>query len=93
MVISQRLIPSPSKGVVPAVEVMLANDAVRNLIREGKVHMIDNVINTSSQVGMVSLDRSIAYLVNNGLVEFQEAIKYTMRPEEFRRLIDSKMLR
>jgi len=93
VVISQRLIPSPSKGVVPAVEVMLANDAVRNLIREGKVHMIDNVINTSSQVGMVSLDRSIAYLVNNGLVEFQEAIKYTMRPEEFRRLIDSKMLR
>ncbi len=93
VVISQRLIPSPAKGVVPAVEIMLASDAVRNLIREGKVHMIDNVINTSSQVGMVSLDRSIAFLVNNGLVDFQEAIKYTMRPEEFRRLIDSKMLK
>lgn len=93
VVISQRLIPSPVKGVVPAVEIMLTSDAVRNLIREGKVHMIDNVINTSSHVGMVSLDRSIAYLVNNGLVDFQEAIKYTMRPEEFRRLIDSKMLK
>ena len=93
VVISQRLIPSPTKGVVPAVEIMLGSDAVKNLIREGKAHMIDNVINTSSQVGMVSLDRSIAYLVNNGLVDFQEGIKYTLRPEDFRRLIDSKMVK
>ena len=92
-VISQRLIPSPEKGIVPAIEIMLANDAVRNLIREGKAHMIDNVINTSSQVGMVSLDRSIAYLINNGLVEFQEGIKYSLRPEDFRRLIDTKMIK
>lgn len=92
-VISQRLLPSPDKGIVPAIEIMLANDAVRNLIREGKTHMIDNVINTSSQVGMISLDRSIAYLINEGHVDFQEGIKYTLRPEEFRRLVDSKMMK
>ena len=84
---------SPTKGVVPAVEIMLGSDAVRNLIREGKTHMIDNVINTSSQVGMISIDKSIAYLVNNGFVEFQEGIKYALRPEDFKRLVDSKLVK
>lgn len=93
VVISQRLLPSPTKGVVPAVEIMLGSDAVRNLIREGKTHMIDNVINTSSQVGMISIDKSIAYLVNNGFVEFQEGIKYALRPEDFKRLVDSKLVK
>lgn len=93
VVISQRLLPSPQKGVIPALEIMLANDAVKNLIREGKTHMLDNVINTSSQVGMVSLDRSIASLVNQGVVDYSEAIKFSLRPEEFKRMVDSKFLR
>ncbi len=93
VVISQRLLPSPQKGVIPALEIMLANDAVKNLIREGKTHMLDNVINTSSQVGMVSLDRSIASLVNQSLVDYSEAIKFSLRPEEFKRMVESKFLR
>ena len=87
VVISQRLIPSEKKKVVPAIEVMLGSDAVRSLIREGRAHMLDNVIKTSSQIGMVSLERSLADLVKNELIKFEEAIKYTSRPDELRRLI------
>ncbi len=90
VVISQRLIPSPSKGVLPALEILLATDAVKNLVREGKGFMLDNIISTSSQLGMVSLERSLAMMVNRGEVEFLEAIKYAPRGAEFKRLVDSK---
>lgn len=87
VVISQRLIPSEKKRVVPAIEIMLGSDAVRNLIREGRAHMLDNVIKTSSQLGMVSLEKSLAELVKGDLIKFEEAIKYTSRPDELRRLV------
>jgi twitching motility protein PilT len=87
VVISQRLIPSEKKRVVPAIEIMLGSDAVRNLIREGRAHMLDNVIKTSSQIGMISLEKSLAVLVRDDLIKFEEAIKYTSRPDELRRLI------
>lgn len=86
VIISQRLLPSPVKGTIPAVEIMLANDAIRNLIREGRTHLIDNVISTSANVGMVTLDKSLAILVQNGMVELSEAIKFASRPDELRRL-------
>jgi twitching motility protein PilT len=87
VVISQRLIPSEKKKVVPAIEIMLGSDAVKNLIREGRAHMLDNVIKTSSQVGMVSLEKSMADLIKAGLITFEEAVKYTTRPEELRRSV------
>jgi twitching motility protein PilT len=87
VVISQRLIPSEKKKVVPAIEIMLGSDAVKNLIREGRAHMLDNVIKTSSQVGMVSLEKSMADLIKGGLITFEEAVKYTTRPDELRRSI------
>lgn len=87
VVISQRLIPSEKKKVVPALEIMLASDAVRNLIREGRAHMLDNVIKTSGQMGMISLEKSLAELVKDDLIKFEEAVKYTNKPDELRRLI------
>jgi twitching motility protein PilT len=87
VVISQRLIPSDKKKVVPAIEIMLGSDAVRSLIREGRSHMLDNVIKTSSQIGMVSLEKSLAELVKSDLVKLEEAMKYSSRPDELRRLI------
>lgn len=89
VVISQRLLPSAQKGTVPAIEVMLGTDAVKNIIREGKTHLLDNIINTSSQIGMVSLERSLAGLVTGKLVEFDEAVRYTSKPDELKRLLDS----
>ena len=89
VVISQRLIPSDQIGTVPAFEIMIKNDAIENLIRDGKAYMIDNVINTSAQFGMVSIEKSIADLIIAGLVSFEDGIRYCNRPVELKRLIDS----
>ncbi len=80
-VVSQRLIPGKDGGLVPAVEVMIATDAVRNLIREGKAHMLDNVIGTGQGFGMRTLEYSLAELVIKEKVLLDEAAKYTSRPE------------
>ena len=77
-VISQRLIPRVDGGLVPAVEIMVATPAIRNLIREGKAHEIDTVITTSSDSGMVSLDRSIAQLVSKGIISLENAESYSL---------------
>jgi twitching motility protein PilT len=68
---------------------MLATEAVKNLIREGSVHMLDNVIGTSAHLGMVTLERSLADLVAKNLIDISDALKHAQHPEELRRL--SKM--
>ena len=87
VVISQRLVIGRDGQLYPATEIMLGSEAVKNLIREGKSHMLDNIISTSSQMGMVSLEKGLADLVNRGLVDGDEAMKYTIRPEVLRRLL------
>ena len=87
VVISQRLLPSATLGMVPAVEIMLASEAVTNLIREGKTHMLDNVISTSAGVGMVSLESSLGQLINDGHIDYDLALKYTDKPDVLKRLI------
>jgi len=88
-IISQRLIPSLDGGVVPAVEVLIANSAVRNIIREGKIHLIDNIINTNLELGMISLERSLANLVNEGKIDLENALSYTLKPDEVKRLVSN----
>jgi len=87
VVISQRLIIGKDGNLYPAIEIMLGSEAVKNLIREGKSHMLDNIISTSAQVGMVSLEKSLSDLVNRGVVDADEAMKYTSRPDMLRRLL------
>lgn len=72
-IISRRLLPKKGGGMINAVELMMANTAIRNLIREGKIHQIGMVIETSSDIGMLSLNHSLANLVNQGLVEAIDA--------------------
>ncbi|MCL5004065.1 MAG: type IV pilus twitching motility protein PilT [Patescibacteria group bacterium] len=86
-VISQRLIPALNGGRVPAVEIMLPTPAVRSVIREGKTHQLDNIISTSFEVGMVSLERSLADLVKSGKVEANVAKQHTVRPEDLMRYL------
>lgn len=82
-IISQRLLPRASGGLIPAVEVMIANPAIRNLIRENKTHEIDVVIETSSEEGMVSLNRALVDLVRRGEVTVETALTYSLNPQEF----------
>lgn len=86
-IISQRLIPRVSGGLIPAVEVLIANAAVRNLIREGKAHEIDLVIETSSDQGMISLNRSLVDLVRRGEIAMEQAAVYSLSPNELASLL------
>jgi twitching motility protein PilT len=86
-IISQRLIPRISGGLIPAVEVMIASPAVRTLIRENKVHEIDLVIETSSDQGMVSLNRSLVDLVRRGEITLEQASLYSLNPSELASLL------
>jgi len=87
VVISQRLVLGKDGKLYPAVEIMLGSEAVKNLIRENKTHMLDNIISTSSQIGMISIERSLADLVTRDLVDLDEAMKYTSKPDALRRLL------
>ncbi|MDP9212227.1 MAG: Flp pilus assembly complex ATPase component TadA, partial [bacterium] len=75
-VVSQRLLPAIGGGRVPAVEIMIATPAIRNLIREGKSHQIPSAIQTSSDQGMVSMEKALAERVQRGLVKYDDAILY-----------------
>ena len=86
-IVSQRLIPRVSGGLIPANEVLIANPAVRNLIREGKTHEIDLVIETSSDQGMVSLNRSLVDLVRRGEIALEQASMYSLNPIELASLM------
>lgn len=88
-VFSQRLVPRVSGGLIPAYELMIATSAVRNLIREGKVHEIDLIIDTSSNEGMISLNRSLLELLRRGEITTEVAITYSLNPDEFKTLARS----
>jgi twitching motility protein PilT len=75
-VVSQRLIPRVGGGRLPALEIMISNVAVQNIIREGKTHQLQNVIHTSTGSGMISMDRYLAELVRSEQVKLEDAQKY-----------------
>ncbi len=87
-ILSRRLLPCAKGGLINAVELLICNSAVRNLVREGKIHQIDMVIETSTEEGMISLNRSLANLVNQGLVAFEDAEIYSVNPSELRMLLE-----
>jgi twitching motility protein PilT len=85
-VVSQTLFSRIDRpGMVPAVEVMLCTPAVRNIIRESRTFEIPNVIDTSRQIGMVSLDNSIAELYFNGLISREDAVAQAAYPDKIER--------
>lgn len=89
-IIAQRLIPGIHGGRYPAVELLLVTPAVREVIREGKTHQIDNIITTSADLGMLSFDQSLASLVKAGKISLEQAKAHTLRPEELDRLLRVK---
>lgn len=88
-VVAQRLIPLDKGGRRAVSEIMIANPAIRNLIREGKPSQIDNVIRTSADIGMISLERALVNLVREGVITVQRAQEYAVYPEEVLRLLKS----
>ncbi len=86
-IVSLRLLPKVGGGRVPAYEIMMVNHAVRNVIRENKIFEIPNIIHTSLEEGMVPLDKTLALLVKQGLVELEIAQNYVLDNDYFLSLI------
>ena len=86
-IVAQRLIPLDTGGRRAVSEILLGVPAIKNLIREGKTHQIDNVIRTSSDVGMVSLESSLVKLVREGVISIEKAQEYAVYPEEIVRFM------
>ena len=85
-VVSQQLLPGAGGDLVPAFEIMHTNSAIRSLIREGKVHQIDNAIAAGGRdEGMISMDQSILNLYKAGKITEETALNYADNPEQLRR--------
>jgi len=84
---SQRLVPAIGGGRVVAAEILIANPAVRNIIREGKSHQLDAVIQTGADQGMQTMDRTLVTLVQQGTITFDEARNFAVDLTEFERLM------
>jgi len=86
-VLSQRLIQRVSGGLVPAVELLINNNAVASLIREGRTHELNVLIETGSQHGMIDMNRSIADLVRRGEITQENAYLYSFNPKGLEKLL------
>jgi twitching motility protein PilT len=76
-ILSQRLIPKISGGLIPAYEILINNTAISNLIRDKRTHEINTVIETSSQEGMMDFNRCLVELVNKGDITVENAYLYS----------------
>jgi len=87
VILSLRLIPTIQPGRTLASEVMFVTPAVRNIIREGKSYLIDNTIETSAELGMQPLERSLVNLVKAGKISQDVALRFALRPELLLKLL------
>lgn len=86
-ILAQRLVPATAGGRVAVAEVLTASPAVRTTIREGKTHLVDNIIQTSGELGMVLLESALVKAVREGKVSVETALSYALRPEDMQRLL------
>jgi twitching motility protein PilT len=86
-IFSQRLIPRVSGGLIPAYELLINNNAISTLIRDGRTHEVSSVIQTSSQEGMIDMDRSLAELVRRGEVTLEHAYEHSIDRKTFERYL------
>jgi len=88
-IVSQRLIPTIGGGRMAAAEILVATPAVRNIIREGKSHQLEAVIQTGNEFGMQSMDKQLVNLIHNGDITYDEARNFAVDLEELDRLMRS----
>jgi twitching motility protein PilT len=84
---SQRLIPAIGGGRIAAAEILIATPAVRNIIREGKSHQLEAVIQTGAEFGMQSMDKTLVGLIHGGTISYDEARNYAIDLNELDRLM------
>jgi len=84
---SQRLVPAIGGGRIAAAEILIATPAVRNIIREGKSHQLDAVIQTGAEHGMQSMDKTLVELIHAGTITFEESRNFAVDIEELDRMM------
>ncbi len=89
-VMSQKLLPNLSGKRSVATEIMVVTPAIRNNIREGKTFQIDNVIQTSGNLGMRLMENSLAELVNKSIIDRNTALEYAIRPSLLDKLLGGR---
>ena len=83
-IIAQQLLPIPGqRGRVPAVEIMIANVAARNIIRNAKTEQLYTLLQTNYDIGMTTMDKSLKTLYQKGLISYDDAISRSKFPEAF----------
>lgn len=86
-IFSQRLIPKISGGLIPAYELLINNTAISNVIRDKRTHEIDTIIETSSDTGMIDLNRCLVKLVRDGVITVENAYKYSYNPKTLEKML------
>lgn len=86
---SQRLVPTIGGGRIAAAEVLIGTPAVRNIIREGKTHQLDAVIQTGAEFGMQAMDKQLVNLIHQGTITYEEARNVAVDLTELDRLMRS----
>jgi twitching motility protein PilT len=88
-VVTQTLLPTADgQGRVPAVEILLPDDAVRNLVRQGKVEQVYSIMQTSTGRGMQTMEQALGDLVRRGVVTFEIALSLSSRPDQLKGLLE-----
>jgi twitching motility protein PilT len=82
-IVAQQLLPTQDGKRAAAYEIMLMNPAIRNLVRDGKVYQIDNIIQTSAALGMRTMDDDILDLYRQHKISRETAIRYAFNPGDF----------
>ncbi|MEZ5139198.1 MAG: type IV pilus twitching motility protein PilT [Acidimicrobiales bacterium] len=83
-VVAQRLVPRTDGGMIAAFEVLVANSAIRTLVRDAKSHQVRNILGQSVREGMQTLEQSLSVLVAHGLITYEDAVQRAVLPKEVR---------
>lgn len=86
-IVTQRLVPGISGTRVPVCEILLGTPSVKNTIREGKTHLLDNTIQTSKDTGMMLFEDHLRQLVEQNVISHETALSYALRPERYLQLM------
>jgi len=86
-IFSQRLIPKIAGGLIPAYELLINNTAISNVIRDKRTHEIDTIIETSSDEGMIDLNRCLVKMVRDGIITVENAYRYSYNPKTLEKML------
>ena len=88
-IISQSLVPRIGGGRIAAHEVLVTNDSVRALVRDGKTAQLLNVLQMGRNLGMITLEERLVELVNEGYIEVSDALRFANRPDDVEQMLDA----